>query len=244
MARDQSPLQLPVRALIAAACLGLAACGERAPDAGEPHSHNGEMHSHDGGEPHSHDEGEAVQPAAAPDAHDEGEDHSHEADAGDHDHGEDADHDHAHDQASGAGTVHVHGAAEMSVAVTGDTLSLGLITPLANLGLSESAPQDEAARDAQAAVREALTDPATLFDIDPAAACATQDASILFDYDGAHGEAVIDYTLACANGVPGRIGFAGFKAYPGIEDVALVILTDAGTTGRTLDAGDAEIRLR
>lgn len=242
MAQKRSPLQLRLAALPVSACLVLVACGERAGDTGVPGGHGTEAAGHGGDESQAHqahDDGDGAADSHDAETHGDDADHDH-----DHDHDDEAGHDHDHDQASGAGAVHVHGAAEMSVAVSGDTLSLGLITPMANLGLSESEPGDDAARSALDAVREALADPATLFDIDAAAGCAPRDTSILFDFDGAHGEAVIDYTLACAGGVPDRLRFAGFTAYPGIEEVALVVITDAGMTAGTLSPGNAQVRLR
>ena len=68
--------------------------------------------------------------------------------------------------------AHVHGIAKLDVAVDGNTLTLGLESPLDNLLGFEHMPRDDKQKAAVRAMADTLNKPAALFVATPAADCA------------------------------------------------------------------------
>ncbi len=90
--------------------------------------------------------------------------------------------------------AHEHGTAEIELAVDGSDVFVNFASPLYNLVGFERAPRDERDREAVAAARALLDDPANLVAIEAEAACTAVDSDVHWDAPAAeeeheHGEA-------------------------------------------------------
>lgn len=154
------------------------------------HSH-GADHSHKAEQSHGADHASAV-----------GEVHNHD------------DHDHHHHsefetQADGSGHqhgAHVHGQAEMNLALDGKHLRISLELPAMDLLGFERLPHNDEERAHQAQVLEKLQQPASIFSVAEAAGCVVSQVKIespLLEAverlpGGVHLDFLLSYDLACA----------------------------------------------
>jgi len=143
-------------------------------------------------------------------------------------------HDHDHDHAGGS--VHVHGLANASIAVDGDTLSIGIDTALASIGSSERQPEDEASREAMSAALTPFADPFHVVSLPDAADCAPGEADVGTDYSGGPGNLVADYTLTCGDiSAVTDVDFVLFSHYAGtLETIEAVWIDEASQSSATL----------
>jgi len=156
---------------------------------------------------------------------------AHEA-ADSHDH----DHDHGHDHDHAGGSVHVHGLANASIAVDGDTLSIGIDTALASIGSSEREPEDDASREAISAALAPFADPFHVVSLPDAADCAPGEADVGTDYSGGPGNLVADYTLTCGDiSAVTDVDFVLFSHYADtLETIEAVWIDEASQSSATL----------
>lgn len=82
---------------------------------------------------------------------------------------------------------HVHGTAELHIAVEGDGLSIELHSPLMNLLGFEHPPSDAAQRQAVRTMMSRLRDSEKLFRLPPAASCGSSEPKIESPFDHAPG---------------------------------------------------------
>ena len=83
--------------------------------------------------------------------------------------------------ATAAETPHVHGTAEIELAVEGSDIAVNFASPLYNLVGFEHAPRDEGDREAVAEVRALLDDPANLVRLQADAACTVVELDVHWD---------------------------------------------------------------
>lgn len=181
--------------------------------------------------------------AHAAEAHDHGHDHDHEHDHDDHDH----DHDHDH-HSHGA---HVHGAWELFAALDGAQLSVTLKGPIVDILGFEAAPANDQERQAVAALADRLKAVEVMLSLDRRADCdlsapvavALPESFSSEHADHAHGDhdihdsdVELTYGFVCQS--PARLGaitMTGFEAFPGIETVDAVFLSDGKQAARRLE---------
>lgn len=168
------------------------------------------------------DESTSDHPSPAPDAthYDHKEHEAHAAHTGDEDH---ADHDAsmepaAHDDHEMAGgEAHLHGHAELALTQDGDMVTVSLISPLANFGLSETQPDIEDASvygDAVITLR--------------GGECSETGRTVDIETSGQHGQMHIDLMFRC-QAVEALTGATTqlFSQYPGFDAIDLVMLTES-----------------
>lgn len=181
---------------------------ETAEHDGEDHA-EGEMHGDEGHDEHAEE--------------DHSEDHEgHEEHSGD-DHDEDH-HDHA------GGTAHVHGGGDISFVLEGNTLTVDLLAPLANFGLSE-------AGDVTVAAFEAALDAQAPFVFPNSEAKCADPAERVVDIDneGDHSEGSVTWTFNCDD--PGALRSVQTElidAFEGFEELDAVGLKDGADKAMTL----------
>lgn len=148
--------------------------------------------------------------------------------------GEEADHDHA-EEASGAGTAHVHGLADLSLSREGNRYEAELISPLANFGLSES---DGAFTDIVVAELSGLIELA-------GGDCTPSVPKSEVDTSSGHTDGHIHASWTCANpdGVT-ALRFAGFTAFPSFETVSAIYITDTAQKVGDLTPSAPELSLK
>lgn len=183
-----------------------------------------------------------------------GDDHDHEGHAGEHR----SDH-RAHD-------AHIHGTWELFAALDGRQLSLTVKGPIFDLVGFEHAPSSTAEREAFQDAQDRLGAPGTLFSLDGRAKCALREPAAIAlpdgfadafddernnaDHRGHNGEGAHDdhnvhasdvevsYIFECQS--PSRLRtilVTGFDAFPAIENVDAVFLSDAKQAAQRLTRG-------
>jgi hypothetical protein len=154
--------------------------------------------------------------------------------------------------------AHVHGAATLQVAIDGNTLELGLESPLDHLIGFERGPRTDTERQTVRAMAQRFHDPASLFVPTPAARCTPRPSTLasavidaaLLAAPGApaarpatpakaepDGHADLDATvrfqcdnMAALRGVEVRL----FRAFPGLRQIDAVVVTAKGQRGLRL----------
>ena len=137
----------------------------------------------------------------------------------------DEEHDHA-DPDSAGGEAHLHGHAELALTQTGDTLSVSLISPLANFGLSEaSADLTDAQAYADNLIRLSGGD------------CSETERHVHAKSDGQHGTMEIEITYSCAaiDSLTSAT-IVLFETYTGFEEIDAVLLTPTEQVAAELTA--------
>ncbi|MEM7492764.1 MAG: DUF2796 domain-containing protein [Pseudomonadota bacterium] len=190
------------------------------------HSHDGDEHDHDD---HKHDDG-----------HDHGQDHGEDHD---HEHGDNHSHDHDHDH-SGVGEAHVHGKGDLAATLDGTTLSVSFESPLASFASFEHEPKTNEQREELTSVETAFMDVSSNVVVNTEAACDVTSREVGFRHSGDHGSVSMTYTFECAAPEAlSSLSFTTFSAYPALESVDAVFLTDASQSAKTLTAQDNTIAL-
>ncbi len=158
--------------------------------------------------------------------------------------------------------AHIHGHAELGIAVEGHSVELSLGSPLANFLGFEHTPQNDDEIAALNDLKSQMARPGDLFKLSPAAQCSSQSVEIEIDghegrdeheehghdehgHEDAHAELLAAYRFACAapqalNDVKVML----FTLFPHFEEIDAVILTDNGQTAQTLSAGSYAISLK
>lgn len=190
------------------------------------HSHDGDEHEHDHSEDHDHDDH----------GHEHGHDHGE-----DHDHEHDDDHDHDH---SGVGEAHVHGKGDLAATLDGTMLSVSFESPLASFASFEHEPKTDEQREELNGVETAFMDVSSNVVVNEEAACDVTSREVGFRHSGDHGSVSMTYTFECAaSEALSSLSFTTFAAYPALESVDAVFLTDASQNAKTLTAQDNTIAL-
>lgn len=156
-----------------------------------------------------------------------------------------------------AADAHQHGHGALNVALEGDTLSIELETPGADILGFEHTAETEGDKATVRKARETLGNPVALFGLPDAAGCSVADADIEIGADGehhedddhdhehdddhkhgdehaheedTHSEVHAQYTLTCT--APSNVtalDLSGFfAAFPNAKELDAAVLTDAG----------------
>ena len=167
--------------------------------------------------------------------------------------------------------AHVHGHAELAVAMDGPALEINLTSPAANFLGFEHAPQTQEQEAAVEVLEKTLADPANLFEISAAAECALTASKIemggleaghhdheehghtdhdhdAHDHEGKderHTDIEARYSLTCAKpGALKSITVSVFSEFSGFEEIDAVILSEAGQSAQELDPGQPELTIK
>ena len=151
--------------------------------------------------------------------------------------------------------AHEHGVAHLNVAVEGHNLVIEFFSPAANIVGFEHHPQTQAQKDQVEKARQKLEDGQTLFQLPAQAQCRLISSSVDTDIDGnsadgseaqhaheGHSDFKAHYQFSC--NTPEKPAYADvmlFRTFPGIERIAVQILTDTAQTAKELTADDYRI---
>lgn len=169
---------------------------------------------------------------------------------------------------------HVHGAAELAMALDGSTLSVVFESPLFNLVGFERAPATEEEESALSAVRERLADGASLFIMNEDAKCEEESGASQVgistpvdstehddhnhdddhdedhddadhDHEEGHADVIVEYTFSCETPRRlDRIEIGLFDAFPGLEEIETIYLGPDKQSAITLSPGVSIVDLR
>jgi hypothetical protein len=143
--------------------------------------------------------------------------------------------DHADDDETGGGTPHVHGIADLAISREDNILFGELISPMANLGLSES---DGTYSDVVTAELGGLVEIV-------GGECAASVPHPMTDSSGGHTDSIVHFTWTCAKpDAVTAIRFAGFEAFPVFEKVGAVYITPTEQRAGELTPAAPELSLK
>jgi len=146
--------------------------------------------------------------------------------------------------------AHVHGIAKLDVAIDGETLTLGLESPLDNLLGFEHMPRTDKQKAEVRAMAEALNKPAALFVATPAAQCASTSVKLESPVleptkkDAGDGHADLDgeFVFRCAHPEALRdIEVRMFAAFPHLRQVDVQVAAPRGQAAAQLTAKQPRI---
>lgn len=168
---------------------------------------------------------------------------------------DDHEHDQEHDRGHRSHDAHVHGIAQLNVAVDADSLLVELDSPAMNLVGFEHPPHTDEERAAIAAAREQLADGAALFVPNAEAECVQISSQVKLelgehDEDGHdkheadhedehdhHADGHGEWAFTCANPVSlDQLDVRVFEVFPGTESLRVQLITSAGQRGAELTA--------
>ncbi|QLI81051.1 DUF2796 domain-containing protein [Chitinibacter fontanus] len=134
--------------------------------------------------------------------------------------------------------AHVHGAAEIDVAIEGKKLLITLESPADNLLGFERAPKTEAEKAKLKAVTEQLNQAATLFVPDAAAQCkaATPVVNMPSFKKGEHSDIDAEYSFDCQS-VPSSVALSLWKNFPNFKKLNANLATAKGQKQLSLKPG-------
>lgn len=169
-----------------------------------------------------------VEPDARAEAADAADGQADEAEEG-------SEHDHDGEEDAAGGSPHVHGLADLAVTREGDQLLGELITPMANLGLSEA---DGAYSDV------VLAELGGLVEIS-GGECTAGVPNPVSDTSSGHADGIVHFTWTCAKpDAVTAIRFAGFEAFPAFEKVGTIYITETEQKVGDLTPASPELSLK
>lgn len=165
---------------------------------------------------------------------------------------------------------HVHGAANLALALDGGTISVELESPLYNLVGFEHAPETAAQIKAFETAEAALSDPGTLLQFNPEAGCTANPVKAVMlmqdnkpenhdehhhehdehghdtgnDHDPSHQSTVLNYSFTCL--YPEQVRWMGvglFDAFDNLAEIDLVYLGPAQQISAGLTPSSERIQL-
>ncbi|WP_157314312.1 DUF2796 domain-containing protein [Chitinibacter sp. GC72] len=142
-----------------------------------------------------------------------------------------------HGHAHGA---HVHGVAQIDVAIEGKTLLIALESPADNLLGFERAPKTEAEKAKLKTVTEQLKQAAALFAPDAAAQCkaAAPVVNMPSFKKGEHSDIDAEYRFDCAS-IPASIALPLWKNFPNFKKLNANLASDKGQRQIKLKSGQS-----
>lgn len=158
----------------------------------------------------------------------------------------------AHAQAPGK---HVHGQAELNIAIESSSIQLMLESPLDNVLGFEHAPRSAAERQKVKDTRQQLAQGNRLFAIDPKAGCDTGKATVEMavpDTDSKHhnhahehgdAELALDYRCSAADKAEFVYTKALFETFPRLQTLQVQIAGPDGQAGKTVSRTHPRINL-
>lgn len=196
--------------------------------ASEDAGHDDHDHGHGDAAEHSHEEG-----------HDHGDDHAHDEDHAGDDHGHD--HDHDHDQ---AGHDHVHGAAVLTLKVSGQIVEARLTLPGGDLFAEDTADEMKTvatATDLFSAAGTGIALPGTA-GCEQISFAVTKSEIEEGDHDGHHDYSAREIQLCQTPEALAEIGITAFTAFSSLETVKLYLDAPDYAVEATLDPDVTAIR--
>lgn len=150
-------------------------------------------------------------------------------------------HDHKHGHSHGA---HVHGQAQLMVAVEGNTVQISLESPLDNLLGFEHAPRTAKEKQAAEAMVAKLKAPETLLQLNPEAGCKALPPELSSlpgeDKKDSHGDLQADYSFECAT-PPKHLEVKLFAAFPRLKRLDAQLVTPTGQSAQRLSPGKSRL---
>ena len=163
--------------------------------------------------------------------------------------------------------AHVHGIAELNLAIEGDELEIEFVSPADNIVGFEHEAATDAEREAIKTAIAKLEDATAMFDLPASAGCKLHEAEARHTHDehddhghearhddhddhdhdkaqGEHSEFHAHYHFDCSGSPIGMVGLKLFKVWPRIEEIHLQALTPGGQFGGDIEADDPVIRLK
>jgi hypothetical protein len=152
---------------------------------------------------------------------------------------------------------HEHGAVKLDVVVEPGRVTLLMESPLENLVGFERAPRSAAERQRVAAALSSLNSAATLFKIDPAAACTPgpvelnaaalelgKPAAVQAEAEPGHADLDASFSFKCnAAPLPAFVDIGLFSAFPGVHRIDVQLVTGNTQSKRTLTRPTARLSL-
>lgn len=134
--------------------------------------------------------------------------------------------------------AHVHGAAEIDVAIEGKKLVITLESPADNLLGFERAPKTDAEKAKLKSVAEQLNNAALLFVPDAAAQCKAAAPVVKMPTfkAGEHSDIDAEYSFECAK-APSSVALTLWKTFPKFKKLTANIATDKGQQQAQLKSG-------
>jgi len=142
---------------------------------------------------------------------------------------------------------HVHGVAQLNIAVDGNKLELELTSPAINMVGFEHFPRSEKQRRAIKRAILTLQGASQLFVITPAARCKLTLADVSTPLIGkahklVHADFSARYTFQCQPATAiSSINVNLFRKFPSIREIKMQLLTDKGQTAAQLTAQQTKI---
>ena len=148
--------------------------------------------------------------------------------------------------------AHVHGVAQLAIAVDGNMLQLDFDTPLANLAGFEHAPRNEKERQILRTAAEKLRKPETLFVPTAAARCIPQLPQITMPFTDAkpqaasaqdsHADVEAVFTFRCETPAALKdIEVTMFDAFSSLQKLKVQLATQRGQSGATLNTRQRKV---
>ena len=166
-------------------------------------------------------------------------------------------HGHTHDdedhqiQEAASLAAHEHGAAQLNVALSDNTLELALESPAMNIVGFEHAASSASDRAVAANAKQQLQDPLALFGIAPSASCTVTTVAIsspLFASAAAettaeHNDVDADYQLSCSHPehLQGLDLSELFKRFPGTQKIQTQLIGRNGQQGAALSPANPRL---
>ena len=157
--------------------------------------------------------------------------------------------------------AHVHGVAELNIAVEGTKATVEIHAPAENImGFEHEArsDSDKKKRDAALALLRSKADQMVLFDPKLRCKSSAMQTAVTEEHEegqekraakeqkvsGQHREVQGTFTVACAAPLAGsRVKFGITKVFPEIHEVKVQVLGDSGQSGATIRDDKGEVRL-
>jgi hypothetical protein len=136
--------------------------------------------------------------------------------------------------------AHIHGAAEVDVAIEGKKLVISLESPADNLLGFEHAPKTDAEKTKLKTVDAQLRAVANVFAPDAAAQCKPSKTDLTMPNfkQGEHSEIAVEYEFECAQ-TPSQIALPLWKNFPKFKQLTANIATESGQKQSKLKPGQA-----
>jgi hypothetical protein len=142
-------------------------------------------------------------------------------------------------------TRHTHGEATLDIAIEGRSGTIEFRAPAEDLYGFEREPRNAAERARRDSAFATLrTRAGTLVQFDASLGCTLTASKVGAEADkGGHGDVVARYALACRNAPAGKpIAFGFSKAFPGVHNVKVQLLSDTRQDGITVHDDKGTVR--
>lgn len=155
--------------------------------------------------------------------------------------------DHSHDHAPVAQhAAHIHGAAQLQIAVEGERVYLALTAPADTLLGFDGAPHTEQQQAQVQAVQQLLNEPLRLWGVPADANCRVESTELTWPTAAqlaAHVNIAIEWQLTCDAGLS-FLSLELWQPFSGLEKLDVELVTDTGAQALQLMRADKRVELR